>query len=222
MSARAPLVRPEFGPSLPELVSGRFSVSRRAVAIGGVIALIVLAIVIKVIVDDGRDKLVVHGNPSFNVLYDPSLLHRVSPHSGELMRLEGRRGHLSVELTARHANLPPFNGDVIGGQLPLYTAQYAHRLAAQLPDFELGDEGKARINQAPGYQIAYTSGAAGDRSYWREVFVMPKADQADQTVVLKMRQTFNGRAGRPARALLKATKKAYRSFRFGTRRPLFG
>ena len=31
--SRVPLLRPEFGPSLPELIGGRFSVSRRAVAI---------------------------------------------------------------------------------------------------------------------------------------------------------------------------------------------
>jgi hypothetical protein len=220
--SRVPLVRPEFGPSLGELIGRRYSVSRRAVAVSAVVALAVLAVVIWVIVDDGREKLVVHGTPSFNVLYDPGQLHRVSPHAGEVMRLEGRRGHVSTAVTARHANLPPFRGDVIGGQLPLYTAQYSEQLARRLPGFALGDEGKARLNQAPGYQIAYTSGAPGNRSYWREVFVMPAADQPDKTVVLQMRQTFNGRAGRPGRALLKATKKAFRSFRFGTRRPLFG
>src|SRR5262245_39365717 len=117
--SRAPLLRPEFGPTLPELISGRFSVSRRAVAIGAVILLIVVAFAIKTIVDDGRDKLVVHGTPSFNVLYDPSLLHKVAPANGDLMRLVGRTKRIETELTARHANLPPYNGDVIGGQLPL-------------------------------------------------------------------------------------------------------
>jgi hypothetical protein len=220
--SRVPLVRPEFGPSLPELISGRFAVSRRAAAIGGVVALIVLVLAIKVATDDGREQLTVHGSPSFNVLYDPGLLHKAALQPGELMRLVGRRGPVAVDITARRANLPPYSGDVIGGQLPLYTAQYANRLKAALPGFVLGDEGKARINQAPGYQFAYTSGAPGNRTYSREVFVMPKADQSDQTVVLRLRQTFSGRAGPPARALVQAAKKAYRSFRFGTGRPLFG
>jgi hypothetical protein len=220
--SRVPLLRPEFGPSLSELVSGRFSVSRRAVAIGAVVALVVLAVVIKVVTDDGREQLTVHGNPDFNVVYDPGSLHRAAPHPGEVMRLEGHSSHVDVAVTARHANLPPYPGDVIGGQLPLYTTQYTERLKKRLPDFVMGDEGKARLNQAPGYQIAYTSGAPGNRTFWREVYIMPAADQADQTVVLQMRQTFSGRAGRRARALLKATKKAFRSFRFGTRRPLFG
>jgi hypothetical protein len=220
--SRVPLLRPEFGPTLPELISRRFSISRRAVAIAAVIALIVLAVVIKVVVDDGRDKLVVHGKPSYNVLYDPSQLHKAAPQGDEQMRLVGKRPHVSVELTARPAKLPPYSGDVIGGQLPLYTAQYANQLSRQLPGFQLGDEGKARLNQSPGYQISYTSGPAGNKTFWREVWVMPKANKPDETVVVKMRQTFSGRPGPRGQALLAATKKAYRSFRFGTRRPLFG
>jgi hypothetical protein len=220
--SRMPLLRPEFGPTLPELISRRFSVSRRAAAIGAVVVLIVVAIAIEVIADDGRDKFVVHGKPSYNVLYDPSQLHRAAPQGDEQLRLVGKRPHVAVELTARPAKLPAFKGDVIGGQLPLYTAQYANRLSRQLPGFQLGDEGKARLNQAPGYQISYTSGPAGNTTFWREVWVMPKADEADQTVVVKMRQTFSGRPGPRGQALLQATKKAFRSFRFGTRRPLFG
>jgi len=218
---RAPLLRPEFGPSLPELVSARFALSRRIVAVIAVIALIVLAVVIKLIIDDGREQLTVHGKPSFNVLYDPDQLHRVAPHRGELMRLEARRARVSAAVTARYAHLPPYSGDAIGGQLPLYTAQYAERLRAQLPGFALGTEGKARLNKAPGYQVAYTSGTPGDRSSWLEIFVMPAPDESDQTVLLTLRQTVSGRPGRRGRALLKATKKAFRSFRFGTRRPLF-
>jgi hypothetical protein len=219
--SRMPLLRPEFGPSLPELVSGRFSVSRRVVGVAAVIALAVLVVAIKLILDDGRVQLTVHGKPSFNVLYDPGQLHRAAAQPGELMRLEGNRPHVTVDFTVRRANLPPYSGDVIGGQLPLYTAQYAQRLKGQLPDFALGDEGKARLNKAPGYQIGYTSGTAGHITYWREIFLMPKADEADRTVVLRMRQAFNGRAGPRGRALLKATKKAFRSFRFGTHRPFF-
>ena len=220
--SRTPLLRPEFGPTLPELISGRVAISRRAVTVLAVAALVVAIAVIRVVVDDGRDQATVHGTPSFNVLYDPGELHRVAAHAGELLRLEGHRKHVSVDITARRANLPPYKGDVIGGQLPLYTAQYTTRLARQLPDFEMGDEGKARINQAPGYQIAYTTGPAGNRTFWREVFVMPDLDKPGETIVLRMRQTFSGRAGPRDRALLKATKKAYRSFRFGSHRPFFG
>jgi hypothetical protein len=217
-----PLLRREFGPTLPEIVSGRFSVSKRLVAVIALIALVAVVFVVRALIDDGRAQLTVHGTPSFNVLYDPSKLHSVAPQPGELMRLQGRSPTVTTELTARRANLPPYKGDVIGGQLPLYAAQYAHRLAPKLPGFALGDEGKARVNQSPGYQIAYTSGPPAQRSFWREVFVMPDESKPAQTIVLRMRQTFSGRAGARAQALVKATRKAYRSFRFGTSRPLFG
>jgi hypothetical protein len=217
----APLLRPEFGPTMPALLRRRFGISGRVAALLGVAALVVLAIAVRVITDDGRDQLTVRGEPSFNVLYDAALLHRAAPAAGELMRLEGKRKNLTVAISARRANLPPYPGDVIGGQLPLYVAQYAGRLEAHLDNFLLTDEGKARLNQAPGYQLGYTSGSPGNRTFWREVFVLPDADSGDQAIVLTLRQTFSGRPGRRGRALLKATKKAFRSFRFGTGRPLF-
>jgi hypothetical protein len=217
----APLLRPEFGPTLPALVGRRLGLSGRILALIGVAALVLLAIVVRVVTDDGRDQITVHGKPSFNVLYDPALLHRARPAPGELMRLEGKRKNVAVALSARRANLPPYSGDVTGGQLPLYVAQYAMRLEERLDGFLLSDEGKARVNQAPGYQLGYTSGRPGDRTFWREVFVLPDADSGDQALVLTLRQTFSGRPGPRGQALLKSAKKAFRSFRFGTGRPLF-
>jgi hypothetical protein len=220
--SRVPLLRPEFGPTLPELISRRFSISRRAAVIAALVAFVILTIVIKLATDNGLKKLVVHGSPTFNVLYDPSRLHEATPQGGELMHLAGRAGHVDVAVTAKHANLPPYKGDTIGGQLPEYTGQLAARLARQLPGFALGTEGKARVNQALGYQISYTSKEGGNPTNWREVFVLPSPDKPEQAIDLVMRQTFIGRPGPRGRALLQATKKAFRSFRFGTGRALFG
>jgi hypothetical protein len=181
----------------------------------------VLAVIVSVVVGDGRKGAVVHGKPAFNVLYDPDLIHRATPRPGELLRLQSNRKHLAVAFTVRHLRLPPYSGDVIGGQLPLYTSQYVSRLRARLPNFQLRDEGKARLNQAQGYQFGYTSGPAGNRTYWREAFMLSPDSGADQAVVLTLRQTFKGPTGARDQALLQAMKKAFRSFRFGTGRPLF-
>jgi hypothetical protein len=220
--SRMPLLRPEFGPTLPELISRRFSISRRAAVIAALIGLVVIAIIVRIATDNGLKKVVVHGTPTFNVLYDPAWLHEATPQGGELLRLAGRAGHIDVAVTAKHANLPPYKGDAIGGQLPLYTGQLATRLARELPGFAFGTEGKARVNQSPGYQISYTSKEGGNPTFWREVFVLPAPDKPEQAIDLVMRQTFIGRPGPRGRALLQATKKAYRSFRFGTGRALFG
>ena len=56
--------------------SRRFSVSRRAVAIAGVVALIVLAIAIKRRHRRRAREARRPRQPSFNVLYDPAQLHR--------------------------------------------------------------------------------------------------------------------------------------------------
>jgi hypothetical protein len=218
---RAPLLRPEFGPTLPVLIHRRFGLSVRASAAIALGALVLLAVIASVVVGDGRKTVVVHGKPTFNVLYDPGVIHRVTPRPGELLRLQGNRKHLSVAFTVRRLSLPPYSGDVIGGQLPLFTSQYVSRLRARLPDLQLRDEGKARLNQALGYQLGYTSGTAGNRAFWREAFLLPPDSGADQAVTLTLRQTFSGRTGPRDQALLKAMKKAFRSFRFGTSRPLF-
>jgi hypothetical protein len=221
MTRGAPLLRPEFGPTLPELVSGRFSVSRRAVTIALVVSVVVIVVAIKVALGIGRSQVTVHGTPSFNLVYKTAQLHRVPLQPGELVRLAGARAHVSVSLTVRHANLPPYSGDVLSGQLPLYASTYVDQLKAQLPHFLLSDEGKARINTFQGYEIGYQSGPRGHRTYWRDVFLLPAPDKPKQAIVMRLRQTFSGRTGPRDRALVQAAKAAYQSFRFGTRRPLF-
>jgi hypothetical protein len=218
---REPLLRPEFGPTLPALAQRRLGLSARSTAVIAIAALVVLALAVRVVAGDGLTKALVHGPPEFNVLYDPGLIHRVAPHPGELVRLEGRRTHVAVDVTVRRLRLPPYSGNVIGGQLPLYTAQYIDALRARLDHFELRDEGKARINQAPGYQLGYSSGPSGNRVLWREAFVLPDDNGVDQAVVLRLRQVFSGPVGPRGQALLKAMKKAFRSFRFGSGGPLF-
>jgi hypothetical protein len=217
----APLLRPEFGPTLPALIQGRFGLSARTAIAITLAAIVLVVAIVSIVVGDGRKTIVVHGKPTFNVLYDPALMHRAAARPGELLRLQADRKHLSVAFTVRRLHLPPYSGDVIGGQLPLWAAVYIDRLRARLPNFQLRDEGKARLNQALGYQLGYSSGRGGDRSYWRETILLPSNDAADQTVVLALRQTFKGPTGARDQALLQAIKKAFRSFRFGTSRPLF-
>jgi hypothetical protein len=218
----APLLRPEFGPTLPVLIHRRLGLSLRASTAITLGAIAVVLVVVSIVAGDGRKAAVVHGKPTFNVLYDPSLINRATPRPGELLRLQSNHKHLAVAITVRHLPLPPYSGDVIGGQLPVYTSQYVSRLRARLPDFQLRDEGKARLNQALGYQLGYTSGPAGDRTYWRDAFLLPSENGAGQALVLTLSQTFKGPTGARDQAMLQAMKKAFHSFRFGAGRPLFG
>ena len=217
----APLLRPEFGPTLPELLSRRLSISRRAITIAAVVLLVLIIAAIKVALGIGRDTVTVNGSPSFSVVYKTGLLHRAPLRPGEVLRLQGKRTHVAVALTARRLVLPPFKGDVVAGQLPVYITTYTSRLQTQLPHFAVTDEGKARINLAQGYDVGYQSGVRGHRTYWREIFLLPDSTRGDQIVVLRLAQTFSGPTGPRGQALVAAVKQAYQSFRFGSRRPFF-
>lgn len=218
-----PLLRPEFGPTLPELLSRRLGISRRAITFAAIALLVLIVAAIKVALGVGRATITVQGSPSFSLVYQTGELHRAPLQLDELARVQGRRRHVFVSLSARRVALPPFQGDVIGGQLPVYSASYLRRLAAQLPQFTVSDEGKARIRTAQGYELGYQSGPKHHRTYWREIFLVPDSQTAtgQNAVVLRLRQTFSGRPNARDRALVQAAKQAYQSFRFGTRRPFF-
>jgi hypothetical protein len=92
-------------------------------------------------------------------------------------------------------------------------------LARELPGFELRGEGKARVNDAPGYQLRYRSGPADRRTLGLDIFLVPE-DGDREGVLLRYRQTNPPRRpGERGRELAKAARKVFRSFRFGLDRP---
>jgi hypothetical protein len=218
-----PLLRPEFGPTLPDLLSRRLSVSRRVITLVAVLVLVLIVVGIKVGLSIGRATITVNGDPSFTLVYKTHKLHRAPLRTGELVRVQGRSKHVFVALTARRVALPAFRGDVIGGEMPVYSTQYTDGLSTQLPQFTVSDEGKARIGTAQGYEIGYQSGPKNHRTYWREIFLVtdPEKGVAQNAVVLRLRQTFSGRTNARDQAVVQAGKQAYESFRFGTGRPFF-
>jgi hypothetical protein len=159
-------VRPGFGPTLPELVG------RRAFAV--LLALAVLGAAIALWVASGgaspdRTVVVDRGAVAFNLRHGPGLRER-PPREGELLRLEGARGEV---FAVRPLRLPPYRG-AESGVLPIVADREAtDRLPTRFADLELVDEGRARINQAPGYGVAFRARRAGRRVYGRTVFLLP-------------------------------------------------
>ena len=77
-------------------------------------------------------------------------------------------------------------------------------------------DGKARVNDAPGYQLRY--GAPGVTN-GIDILVVPE-DGDREGVLLRFRQRNPpGGLGAGQKELVKATRKAFRSFRFGLGRP---
>jgi hypothetical protein len=217
--------RPGFGPSLPALLRRRFGIPPVVtLAVVAVVALTgAVAIVIAIARPPSPGTQVVHSSPPpvFNLLYQPAFMHQARAHPGELMRLEGKRGKLSVSIVVRPLKLPRYGGDVTHGLLPVYADRFADEQAKILPGFQLASEGRARVNNGVGYEIGFQSIRPRMRVYGRDVLLVPD-DPAEGKglVTLSLRQVKPGGPFKKGgeRNLAFQSKKAYRSFRFGTSR----
>jgi hypothetical protein len=210
-------VRPEFGPTLPALLRSRAGLPA-PVTIALVAVLVALAGLAAVAVRPGRDdgdQLVFEGEPVFNVLYAPDALHRAAERPGELLRLEGTRGPQSVSVTVRPLALPAFDGDVSHAQLPVYATSHIDALRAGLDGFRLTGEGRARVNDAPGYEVTFTYGPPQARTFGSDVLVVPSEDDAAGAVLLSLRRQVTGPLDEADHEFSSLARKAFRSFRYG-------
>ena len=213
--ARPGLVLPEYGPTASRLVRRRLGPRGRRIAYAvAAVVVVALAVLIATRAGDGLEKLEHRSSPQFTMLYPPDTVHRVKPGPGEIVRFRSRRGGLRMLVAVRRLTLPAYEGSV-SGLLPVLADRQKEALAEELPGFRLRAEGKARVNDAPGYQLRYR--AAG-LTNGIDIFVVPN-DGDREGVLLRFRQINPPRAlGEPGRELVKATRKTFRSFRFGLER----
>jgi len=216
--APAGRVLPEYGPTAPRLLRARLGPrARRGVALVAVVLLVALAALVAASAGDGLAELEHRSAPQFTLLHAPAV-RRAAPGPGELVRLRSGRGALQMTVTVRGLTLPPYAGSV-SGFLPVHAERQAAALARELPGFRLRGEGKARVNDAPGYQLRYRAGPAAHRTLGIDILVVPE-DGDREGALLRLRQVNPQRAlGEADRDLVKATRKAFRSFRFGLDRP---
>lgn len=223
MSAREPgpsLVRPQFGPTLPALLQRRLGIPPRVTL--AAIALLLLAAVVAIAVRlraDDTVELVHRSPPAFTLLYVPEVVRPAPARGDELLRLAARSRGVVLTVTVRPLRLPPYRG-VAAGALPVHAEHHMATLRRSLDGFDLRGEGRARVNDVPGYQIAYRAGSAPRLTYGRDLLVVPDRPKARDGVVISMRQA---NTGAPLTAAdfdaIASAKRAFRSFRFGTERP---
>jgi hypothetical protein len=215
-----PLVLPEYGPTLPEVARRRFGWRERTTValLFAVAALIALGLFVVRPQVDPLAKYVHHDHPVFNLLYRRSALHPVDPQGAELVRLEGTRGRLSVVIAVEPLKLPPASGDIAHGLLPAFASQHIDELRRDLGQFQLRAEGRARVNNAPGYEVRFRTGPPGRRTFGNDLMILPTEENAADALLVTARRTLTGpeRVGTREAALDKATAKAYRSFKYGS------
>jgi hypothetical protein len=227
------LVQEEFGPSLPEVVAERTGTpvrTTRRVLIGALVVLVILVLVVRAVQRDaarGEPAIVRDVAQPFNLIYDSDRLERVDPGPGEALRLQSPRGADPPLLyTVTERDLPAYSGDA-AGFLPLHATRLIEAQRAADPDFVLRGEGKARINQNPGYQIQFQTKVDGDTAYGKRFLLYVDPDETEETInrprTIADVLLLNGRsAAVPNVAAVGGNgplKNPLRSFRFGTERP---
>jgi hypothetical protein len=214
----ASAVRPEFGPSLPELLRPLPRAAKLALA-----ALVVLALAALVgWVGWGRgpaavQRAVVEGAVPFNIAI-PAGFERVTAPEGAALALRSAGSEVEVA----PLRLPAYRGDVSAALMQLSTGR-EDRLRASLDGYVLRQEGRTRINEQPGYQLHYQF-RDGDRTAYGRLVLLVQNEEDDprprKGVVLDLR-TQRGPAVPSVGAVGNngSLKTALRSFRFGTDAP---
>jgi hypothetical protein len=218
------VTRPGLGPTLPALLRERFGIPPVAtlVVAGVVAAAALVAILVALTRPPAPGEQVVHEDPPvFNLLYPPGVLHEAEPAAGELLRLEGRKAGLEVSVVVHPLELPRFDGDVTHGLLPIYADRFVAAEQRRMPGLVLVQEGRARVNNAVGYEVGYARTSAAERFTGRDVLLVPDDPEEGRGTVLLSLRTRKGSGKKltpPERGLAYTARKTYRSFRFGTER----
>jgi hypothetical protein len=212
------LVRPEFEPTLPALVRRRLGVRERTTIIV-LVALLAVFVAAVVLVRPRVDRIseIVHDEPAFTLEYRNDLLHTGPPQSGELARLEGRRGRQAVTITVRPLELPAREGNVAQAFLPVYASGHIERLAAEHDGFQLRAEHRARLHDAPGYEIRFRTGPRGRQTFGSDLMLLPAEDEEGGALLLSLRREIEGRTKLSAseEEFADLATEAMRSVRFG-------
>lgn len=214
-------VRPEFGPTLPELLGPRIRVLPRVVrfALAALGALLVLVLLWALFVrGEGattkKRAVIVHQPIAFNFVYRHPF-RKEAPLAGELARVGSKEQSFSV----RELELPAYRGDA-AGFLPLYAATLETQMAKDLPGFVWRSDGRANINKQQGFEIVFQFRRSdGTLMYGRRILLLPNvtARQGADIWAVAPRSPAIVRADDVGHN--GGLKTALRSFRFGTERP---
>jgi hypothetical protein len=219
------VVRPEFGPTLPELLGPRIRRLPRVaqLALAAVAAIVVVALVAVLLRGsrDTRPHAVVRAPIAYNLIYPPPL-QRVQPRGGETLRIQTPAGTSAPQSFAVSTlRLPAYHGDSTG-ILTLMSANLISRMRATIPGFVWRGDGRVSYNHQPGYEILFQAKIGGRTTYGRRTLLVPDSatppHEGVDIMILAARSAAIPRVDAVA-ASTGALKTAIRSFRFGTERP---
>jgi hypothetical protein len=222
-SFMAGLVLPAHRPTLPELLRPRLARVPRPVRIAAVAlgaALVIAIAYLSLRPGAGENEYVQRGSLEFNFRY-PDALSRAEPRGGELVRVQQRRddGLFVQSMAVEALRLPAYRGEVVG-LLPLYADREIRALAGRFESFELVQDGKTRLNEVPGYVIAFRARLGERRLFGRTILLPEPEPGARSGVRLVLLATPSAGVNRAEEVGMRGiVKRPYRTFRFGTEAP---
>ena len=209
-----PVIKAPYGPTLPQLLAPRpLAVRLGAAMVAVLIVLGALYIVISTRPDE--NQILVREPITFNLIHGDEWKRAAMP--GALVGLRHERNGLFLDSYAiRDLRLPAYRG-AVGGMLPVYAHDYLRMLRSRYSEFEFVAEGRARINNAIGYEVTFRARAGERRLYGRHYLLVEEEPEGRRHgVVIELAST--PAAGTPTATEIGnhgALKTPLRSFRFG-------
>jgi hypothetical protein len=178
-------LKPEYGPTLGELLAPRWHAASRlaqAIVVAVGVGLLALAVGAALTLENAHYS---HGGAApFSFSYRG--LYRTAPAPGEYVQVRSpAHGTLRSSFAVGPLQLPPYTTS-LGAELPLYAASYIAGLHRRYAGFVLRGEGKTRVNTVPAYAIAYTAQIAGRTFYGRDILLLPERPGARAGVAISM------------------------------------
>jgi len=207
-------VKPQYGPTLVELLAPRSLAVRIAAGFSGVL-LLVAVVLIALSTRPDQTQVLVREPTTFNFIHGPQFQRVSRPDA--LVALRHEDGGLFLDsYVIRDLRLPRYRG-AVGGMLPVYAVGYMRGLRRRYKSFAFVGEGRTRINNGIGYQVNFTAKLAERTLYVRHLLLVEELpDGLRRGVVIELEST--PKAGTPnavAVGTVGALKAPLRSFRFG-------
>ena len=185
-SVAAVPIKPEYQPTLGQLLAPRWHSASRLVrgavivSLGALVALIVAAVLAL------ENPSFTHGGRvPFSFSYRG--LYRVRPDPGGWVKAQrrGPSGRLEDSFAVEPLTLPPYGG-AQSSELPLYAEGYIVGLRRRYRDFVLRGDGETSVNNVPAYNVVYTADVEGRRMFGRDVLLLPQRPGAREGVDIVM------------------------------------
>lgn len=179
-------VKPEFGPTLPDLLASRVAGVPKRLRSVSLAAVVVVAVVVALVALRGHSSALSGGGGGVTFSFDYAGLTREPTPPGEYALLAANRdGRLAARIALSPLHLPAYRGNVIGIE-PLIAANYMSAFAAKTPGVVLEGAGPTVVGPIAAYNFTYTQRLAGSVYYGRVIFVTPQESHPRRGLVVSL------------------------------------